>query len=153
MAQAFIIGNVVNHYTRSREEFQLNLFDNLFYGNFDHRSMRNKEEGPGHPQVAHVLMETPIGSRSDTDATGRRKYRSSCVMCPNKLEGAPRGSRYWGRGTPYYCVQCLVPLHPECSAAYHASLCDESNRKPPREAYARFLQAEGIPTPHFPLKK
>ena len=55
MAQAVIIGHVVNDYTRSRDDFQLSLFRDLFFGNFDHKYLQKREEGPGHPEVSHGL--------------------------------------------------------------------------------------------------
>ena len=52
MTQALIIGN---EYTRIREDFYLNLFSDLFFGNLAHKKLLKREEGPGHPAVAHVV--------------------------------------------------------------------------------------------------
>jgi hypothetical protein len=140
MAQAFIIGNVVNHATRSRSEFQQQLFSDLFFGTLFATETRRNRDAPGRPDVEHVLVQTPVGSRNTNDPTCCRRYRGLCVMCPHRCEGQRKGFKNGGRGTHWYCSGCLVPLHPACSADYHVRLHTATKIHQPRQVYKDFLR-------------
>ena len=140
MAQAFIIGNVVNGRTRSRSEFQQELFSDLFYGTMFATETRNGRDTPGYPDAPHVLVQTPSGSRDENDPNCSRRYRGYCVMCPHRSQGQGRGFRNNQRPTPWFCSDCLVPLHPDCTAQFHATLCTETPIHKPREIYRTFLR-------------
>ena len=140
MAQAFIIGNEVNHLTRSRSDFQQQLFSDLFFGTMFGTETRNGGVTPGYPDAPHVLVQTPSGSRDENDPDCSRRYRGLCVMCPHRSRGQGRGFRNQQRPTHWFCSDCLVPLHPDCSAPFHATLCTETPIHKPRDIYRAFLR-------------
>jgi hypothetical protein len=143
MAQAFIIGNIVNGRTRSRSEFQQQLFSDLFFGTLYAAEKRNGRDAPGHPDVEHILIQTPVGSRNTNDPHCLRRYRGLCVMCPHRSEGQKKGFKNGARGTHWYCSHCLVPLHPNCCAEYHANLPAQTQIPEPRQVYKDFLRDDG----------
>lgn len=118
MAQAFIIGRVVNGSDKTRLEFQLGMYDLFFFNKLDSISTRPTKEHPGAPTpppaALHVLGQTPVGSCNNYKNDNRR-YRAKCVLCPNSQ---PDGTRNFNNTTTYYCTTCFVPLHPECAKQF-----------------------------------
>ena len=85
--------------------------------------------GPIHP-TAHVVMQWPVsgsrgypGRRNDT-----RRFQSVCRHCPDRN---PDGSRNACRMTTYYCVCCMIGLHPLCFEAFHKDRPEHYRPKKP----------------------
>mgnify|MGYP001091187854 CR=1 FL=1 len=85
------------------------LMNNVFTQQRDTRAAR--AELADEAGVVHTLKQHPPG----TAGVGNKRKRLCCVQCPNKVGGR----RDHKRRTQYYCPECDVALHPECSDLYH----------------------------------
>lgn len=61
IAQACIIGNVVNKRDRMRFQFQAGLYQHMFHSTFDERELLSRAAAPGRPPISHVPRQSPIG--------------------------------------------------------------------------------------------
>ena len=116
LAQAFIIGNVVNERSRDRFPFQIGIYKSLFSGAYAGKDLRSQQTAPGRSHFSHVLMQTPKGSRDETCIEETRRCRLKCVCCPSMINGRRNRSS----DTDWFCRTCCVPLCPSHEAAFHA---------------------------------
>jgi hypothetical protein len=116
IANSYLIHVRTSNASMSHLEFQTSLHLDLLNNTYIREISAKSKTAPVQSHTAHHLVRTRPGSLQGGRNNEGRRYRGACRQCPNVLGGA----RCTFRMTAWYCLECKVPLHPECSAAFHS---------------------------------